>query len=460
VTREPDTTGSVGSAQLHASLDALSGAGFEARAHMRAGNAALGRYLDQWQAYLESSSGRRSAAALSLKRILDLLITIPLTIFLAPALLAVALAVKIDSRGPALLRRPRVGAGGRVYRARRFRTRALGVEGAASKLRGPAGEHAEDLLGSVEIGALTSVGRFLGRHSLDRMPELLDVISGHLSLVGRRPHAPGEGHHRRRPEEIPPGLTGIWEISVGRDATLARFEEADRWYLEHWSPLLDLRILVLRIAPAALRRRSPLARRHAAPTSYSGHGSGAARPARRGDELDRRQAAAVAEGDLDALGFLYVRYRESIERYLLGMVGDSDLASDLTSNLFAALPRDLQRYEREQGRGSTLSLDVWLLITARNRALDHLRAERHLTSLRWVAGPPPPDRDLRAALEELPVDYREVLVLRHVVGLTPDEIAKALGRSEDEVSGIELRARSVLEDRAGGYEHALEDLTE
>src|SRR4051812_14659673 len=159
-------------------------------------------------------------------------------------------------------------------------------------------------------------------------------------------------------------------------------------------------------------------------------------------------AAAVErarEGDEDALRLLFLLFADNVFGYVLSIVHDVHDAEDLTSELFARLPRALALY-----RPGAAPFSAWLLRVARNAALDHLRGRR---TVPHAFVQPPGDGEMRrrerlagltAALAALPVDQRQVVVLRLVAGLTPGEVALRLGRSVDAVHALQHRARRRL----------------
>lgn len=162
-----------------------------------------------------------------------------------------------------------------------------------------------------------------------------------------------------------------------------------------------------------------------------------------------RQAVELAKtGDTEGLHYLYVRYADDVLRYVTSVVRDHHEAEDITQNVFAKLMKAIQKYEQRK-----VPFDAWILRVARNAALDHLRAKRAIpTEEVRVADTGRAQtgldrgRALREALEALPEDQREVLVLRHVVGLTPVEIAGTLNKTESSVHGLHHRGRRSLRD--------------
>jgi RNA polymerase sigma-70 factor (ECF subfamily) len=145
------------------------------------------------------------------------------------------------------------------------------------------------------------------------------------------------------------------------------------------------------------------------------------------------------------LGYLYVTYSHNIYGYVLSIVRDDYEAEDVTQHVFAKLITRLHKYD-----DTGVPFFAWLLRLAHNVAVDHLRANR-LTPTENVFEPEQScgsdlDRShtVRLALGSLPEDQREVVVLRHVVGLTPGEIADRLGRSEASIHGLHHRGRRAM----------------
>jgi RNA polymerase sigma-70 factor (ECF subfamily) len=162
--------------------------------------------------------------------------------------------------------------------------------------------------------------------------------------------------------------------------------------------------------------------------------------------LCREAVTRAKAGDPEGLHYLYVRYADDVLRYVNGLIRDRHEAEDITHNVFAKLITAINKYEER-----AVPFDAWILRVARNAALDHLRAKRSIpteevrvadTGQAQVAQDR--GRALRQALEDLPEDQREVLVLRHIVGLSPVEIADTLDKSESSVHGLHHRGRRSL----------------
>jgi RNA polymerase sigma-70 factor (ECF subfamily) len=160
------------------------------------------------------------------------------------------------------------------------------------------------------------------------------------------------------------------------------------------------------------------------------------------------QAVARAkEGDKEAVRFLYLQYADNVYGYVRSIVRDEHEAEDVTQHVFAKLMTVIGKYEPRE-----VAFSAWILRVARNVAIDHMRQRRAIPCEEVREFQQQEDEDtttdralmLRDALATLPDDQRNVLVLRHVVGLSPGEIAGRLGRTEPSVHGLHHRGRSAL----------------
>lgn len=167
-------------------------------------------------------------------------------------------------------------------------------------------------------------------------------------------------------------------------------------------------------------------------------------PDRDGPAVDRAITAAQG-GDREAIAYLYARYADRVHRYVGRLVQDEHLAEDVTQQVFAKLLTVIVRYERR-----SMPFHAWLFRVARNVALDEMRARRCIPTPDvdllepCVEGFEPAGSVLQQALGTLPADQRSVMFLRHVVGLTPTEIGRRLGKSESSVHGLHHRGRTAL----------------
>ncbi len=193
----------------------------------------------------------------ALKRLFDLVVSVVILLAGLPALVAIALAVKLSSRGPVLYRDRRVGLGEREFEMLKFRTMAAGAAELRAELT-----HANEAGGALfkirNDPRVTPVGRVLRRLSLDEIPQVLNVLRGEMSLVGPRPlptrdYERLESWHRKR-SHVLPGMTGLWQISGRSELGVDDLVNLDFYYLERWSIWLDVSIL-LKTVPAVLSRR-------------------------------------------------------------------------------------------------------------------------------------------------------------------------------------------------------------
>jgi RNA polymerase sigma-70 factor (ECF subfamily) len=157
-------------------------------------------------------------------------------------------------------------------------------------------------------------------------------------------------------------------------------------------------------------------------------------------------AAQAKDGDADALRFLYLRYADNVYGYVCSIVRDEHEAEDITQHIFAKLITALRHYEPR-----VAPFSAWILRVAHNAAIDHVRARRPVpieevrpTDLADDATGRERFADLQLALDSLPREQRDVLMLRFLVGLSPSEVAERLGRSEDAVHGLQHRGRRRL----------------
>jgi RNA polymerase sigma-70 factor (ECF subfamily) len=164
------------------------------------------------------------------------------------------------------------------------------------------------------------------------------------------------------------------------------------------------------------------------------------------ERLVTRAVARAKQGDRDAVRFLYLRYADNVYGYVRTIVRDHHDAEDVTQQVFAKLITAIAKYEQ---RG--VPFVAWLLRMSHNVAVDAVRARR-TTPAEEIFGPddaicedgPERARSLHAALASLPEDQRQVVVLRHVLGLSPVEIAEQLGRTNSSVYGLHHRGRRAL----------------
>jgi exopolysaccharide biosynthesis polyprenyl glycosylphosphotransferase len=180
------------------------------------------------------------------KHLVDRLGAAVLLLMLAPLLLVVAVAIKLDDRGPVLFRQTRVGRHGRSFVMVKFRSMVVDAESRLGALA-PVNEGAGPLFKLRRDPRITRVGAVLRRYSLDELPQLFNVLSGRMSLVGPRPPLPREvarfGQDAQRRLLVRPGLTGLWQISGRSDLSWEQAVRLDLRYVENWCLALDAQIL-------------------------------------------------------------------------------------------------------------------------------------------------------------------------------------------------------------------------
>lgn len=187
----------------------------------------------------------------AIKRAMDVLGAVVIGALGLPVLGMIALAIKLDSRGPAVFKQLRVGKQGQQFWCYKFRSMRQGAEQEQDQLLahneadGPIFKMRDD-------PRRTRVGRWLRRTSLDELPQLYNVLRGEMSLVGPRPPLPAEVAQyeawQMRRLEVAPGLSGLWQVSGRSNLSFDEMCLLDIYYIENWSPLLDIKIL-LRTVP-------------------------------------------------------------------------------------------------------------------------------------------------------------------------------------------------------------------
>jgi exopolysaccharide biosynthesis polyprenyl glycosylphosphotransferase len=191
------------------------------------------------------------------KRLIDASLSLVILIILSPLLLLVAILIKLTSPGPVLFVQTRVGMNQRQFKLYKFRSMVANAEERKSALLhlnerdGPAFKIEND-------PRITPLGRFLRKTSIDELPQLVNVLTGEMSLVGPRPPLPQEVEEYewlfRKRLSVKPGITCIWQISGRNNVSFERWMEMDHEYIENWNVWLDLQIL-LKTIPAVLFSR-------------------------------------------------------------------------------------------------------------------------------------------------------------------------------------------------------------
>jgi len=185
-----------------------------------------------------------------LKRALDLLVVLALAPFLLPLFCVIGILIKVTSRGPVFYGHPRIGNGSRLFKAWKFRTMVHNADMVLKRHLAAHPSLAEEWRLTHKLKddpRVTALGRLLRRASLDEMPQLINVLTGEMSLVGPRPIVAAEvekyGDHYASYCRVKPGITGLWQVSGRNNTTYDERVGFDQYYVLNWSVWLDLHIL-------------------------------------------------------------------------------------------------------------------------------------------------------------------------------------------------------------------------
>jgi exopolysaccharide biosynthesis polyprenyl glycosylphosphotransferase len=202
------------------------------------------------------TGGMMERPSFVVKRLIDFVVSLTAIVMLSPVYLLTALSIKLTSRGPVLFAQNRLGLNKRRFKIYKFRTMVPDAEKRMKEI-----EHLNEVSGPVfkikNDPRITPVGRLLRKTSLDELPQLLNVLSGDMSLVGPRPlpvrdyEGFSEDWQRRR-FSVRPGITCTWQVGGRSSISFEKWMELDLQYIDKWSLWLDLQIL-LKTIPAVLR---------------------------------------------------------------------------------------------------------------------------------------------------------------------------------------------------------------
>jgi exopolysaccharide biosynthesis polyprenyl glycosylphosphotransferase len=184
--------------------------------------------------------------ALSLKRTADILFSSLALVLLSPVLLAIAVAIKLDSKGPIFYFSERIGKKGRIFRCTKFRTMVRDADKRRAELM-HMNERDGILFKISNDPRITRLGRFLRRYSLDELPQFFNVLRGDMSIVGPRPPIGSEVRQYQlsdlRRLDVTPGITGLWQVNARKDPSFDNYVSLDVAYIDNWSLWLDLKII-------------------------------------------------------------------------------------------------------------------------------------------------------------------------------------------------------------------------
>ncbi|WP_157448764.1 undecaprenyl-phosphate galactose phosphotransferase WbaP [Deinococcus peraridilitoris] len=202
-------------------------------------------------ASLEIRNNLRSFRSRFVKRFIDILAGTLILVALTPALLLIALAIRLDSPGPMVYRARRLGRGGIIFDCYKFRTMHSDADDKLGELLAARPELRDEYEATHKLRddpRITRVGALLRRTSLDELPQLINVMLGEMSLVGPRPIVQAEvaryGEIYQLFTQVRPGMTGYWQVNGRSDTTYDERVEMDNFYITNWTPWLDFVILV------------------------------------------------------------------------------------------------------------------------------------------------------------------------------------------------------------------------
>jgi lipopolysaccharide/colanic/teichoic acid biosynthesis glycosyltransferase len=213
-----------------------------------------------WQTFVDTSDAAHVSLRgyLIAKRVLDLAVAIPLLVLLSPLLTLVALTIKVWDRGSVFFTQTRVGKDGKEFTCYKFRSMVPHAERLKDELQ--AQNHHDDprTFKIPRDPRITWFGRIIRKTSIDELPQLLNVVSGDMSLVGPRPPVPSEvnlySDRDRRRLHVQPGITCIWQVSGRGDLPFTEQVRLDLEYIQNRSLLLDLKLLLWTL-PAVITGR-------------------------------------------------------------------------------------------------------------------------------------------------------------------------------------------------------------
>jgi len=196
-------------------------------------------------------------AQLALKRLFDIVVSGTALWLLLPLLVTIAALVRLSSRGPIFFKQQRVGRFGRPFHMLKFRSMVLDAEAQRAKLEA-LNEQAGPVFKMARDPRVTPLGRFLRKHSLDELPQIINVLRGDMSIVGPRPPIPSEVAKyqawQRRRLSVRPGLTCIWQVSGRSQISFDDWMYLDMRYIDHWNLGEDVK-LVLKTVPVVVNGR-------------------------------------------------------------------------------------------------------------------------------------------------------------------------------------------------------------
>ncbi len=209
-----------------------------------------------YQPLLEMSSTSLSRLEAATKRAFDVVASGLIAFSTAPVVAVIALLIRLEDRGPVLYRQQRVGRDGRVFEMLKFRSMVVDADARLAALEA-GNERKGPLFKMDQDPRITRIGRFLRATSLDELPQLFNVLSGTMSLVGPRPALPKEvaefPAELNARHDVRPGITGLWQVEARDNPSFEAYIRLDLFYVQNWTLTLDLLILLGTIDHIVLR---------------------------------------------------------------------------------------------------------------------------------------------------------------------------------------------------------------
>jgi exopolysaccharide biosynthesis polyprenyl glycosylphosphotransferase len=207
--------------------------------------------------YIHFLSVRHKPVQLAVKRLFDLIASALALVILMPLMVAVALAIRLTSRGPILYRQQRIGLYGRPFNMLKFRSMMTNAEDLKAKLLA-LNEQSGPVFKLQRDPRVTPIGRFIRKYSIDELPQLINVLRGEMTIVGPRPPILSEVERyeawQRRRLSVRPGLTCLWQVSGRHQISFQDWMYLDMQYIDHWSLGQDFR-LILKTVPVVITGR-------------------------------------------------------------------------------------------------------------------------------------------------------------------------------------------------------------
>jgi lipopolysaccharide/colanic/teichoic acid biosynthesis glycosyltransferase len=202
------------------------------------------------------------------KRVLDITTAALLLVLTAPVMAVAALAIKAHDRGPVLFRQVRIGRDGEPFTLLKLRTMEVDAEARLAELR-HRNERNGPLFKVSSDPRITPIGGLLRSTAIDELPQLLNVITGRMSIVGPRPALPAEtaefDEELKRRHVVKPGVTGLWQVEANHKASFDEYRRLDLFYVDNWSIAMDVAIMIDTVP--SLARRGLRALRRPAPSA-------------------------------------------------------------------------------------------------------------------------------------------------------------------------------------------------